>query len=240
MNRPIEIYLLDDDPVFLRTFSRALEQFLSRQSHPFHLSAFTDGSTLLTQAGSARQLDLLISDIDLNTEATSGLMVAQQLRRRFPDCSIIYLTAFLEFATEIYDTRPLYFILKEEYMHRIPAAMQIFFRDYTARQDILSVTSGRDRCVLRLRDLIYCERVGRKTNLVCTDRQLLVPDPISELMDKLPANRFIICHQGYIVGLAYVESYRRYLISLSTGRELPISRARYDAFQKAFAAYLAD
>lgn len=239
MNQTMEIYLLDDDPVFLQTFSHALTAFLQKRSEQFQLHSFADGEALLAQAASADRIDLLITDICLGSDTITGLGVANQLRRRFPACSIIFLTAFLEYATEIYDTRPLYFILKEEYQQRIPAAMELFFRDQAEKQDSITVSTGRTKAVVRLQDLIYCERVGRKTKLVSTDRQLFTSDTIDAFAARLPQNRFIVCHKGYIVNFSYVVSYRRYAATLSSGQELPISRARYDAFRAAFANHLA-
>lgn len=238
MFQSLEIYLLDDDPVFLQTFSQTLEDYLQQQGCIFQLHAFTDGKELLVRAVERRQADLLIADIALGSRETNGLDVASKMRCWFPGCSIIYLTAFLEFATEIYDTRPLYFILKEEYQQRIPLAMKLFFQDYAAKQETLTVTTGRTQTVIQLQDLIYCEHIGRKTNLVCTGQELLVPDTIANLMNRLPQRRFVICHKGYIVGLQYVKSYCRYVVTLNTGQELPISRSRYEAFRAAFLRYL--
>lgn len=240
MNPYVEIYLLDDDPVFLKTFAQSLGVFLEQQSVAYHMHAFTGSDELLQQAEKEPQIDLLIADICLGSATISGLSVASQIRDLFPGCSIIYLTAFLEFATEIYDTRPLYFILKEEYRQRIPAAMELFFREHRKKQEVLTVTFGKNQAVIQLQELIYCERTGRKTRLVCTEREIQVPDTIAMLADRLPQKRFAVCHKGYIVGLRYVDSYRRYAVTLRNGEEIPVSRARYDPFRTAFAAYLAE
>lgn len=240
MKQTIEIYLLDDDPVFLQTYSRGLNEYLQKRSELFQIHSFTNGEALLAQAAAAERIDLLIVDICLGADTITGLGVASQLRSRFPDCSIIYLTAYLEYATEIYETRPLYFIIKEEFQKRLPVAMELFFQQQLEKQTSIIVSTGRTEAVVRLHDLIYCEHIGRKTKLVCTDRQILVPDSIDELASKLPANRFIVCHKGYIVNFNYVVTYRRHIAVLSTGQELPISRARYDAFRAAYANQLAE
>ncbi len=58
MFQSLEIYLLDDDPVFLQTFSQALEDYLRQQSCIFQIHAFTDGKELLARASERRQADL--------------------------------------------------------------------------------------------------------------------------------------------------------------------------------------
>ncbi len=67
MFQSLEIYLLDDDPVFLQTFSQALEDYLRQQSCIFQIHAFTDGKELLARASERRQADLLIADIALGS-----------------------------------------------------------------------------------------------------------------------------------------------------------------------------
>lgn len=125
MRQYLEIYLLDDDPVFLAAIQTALEDQLARQPYSYRLHAFSSGEKLLAAAEQNR-VDLLISDIDLGEEPISGLSVAQHIRRDYPDCGIIYLTSYLEYATEIYETQPLYFILKSEYAGESPRLWSCF------------------------------------------------------------------------------------------------------------------
>lgn len=239
MNPVLEIYLLDDDTVFLSSFAHALEAHLSRQPYPYRLHSFSSGGALLS-AAEENQVDLLISDIDLRDENFSGLTVARRIRDCHPDCGIIFLTSFLQYATEIYETRPLYFILKEEYTQRITPAMELYFRQLEAQMETMTLTSGREEVVLRLQDLIYCERSGRKTRLVCQDRELTIIPGIEELQNSLPRRQFVITHKSFIVNLKYVKSHLRFEALLTTGQIIPISRSRYEDFRSAFMAFLAE
>lgn len=238
MSQAIEIYLLDDDPVFLQTFSTALKAYLRKRPDDYRFHTYTDGELLISQVKESQRVDLLIADICLNTDTISGIRVAELVRAENPTCGIIYLTNYLEYATEIYNTRPLYFILKEEYQLRIPTAMEMFFLDREEDRDTLAMVSGHTQSVIHLRDLLYCEHVGRRTKLVCIGSELFVSDKIEELSCKLPQKQFVVCHKGYIVNLNYVQSYQRYTARLSTGQELPISRSRYEAFRAAFANFV--
>lgn len=236
--RPINIYLLDDDPVFQGAMRQALGEYLDARGTAFTLKTFLRGEDMLKSLAGEETLDLLISDIDLGREGLSGLETARRVRQQRPECAIIYLTAYLEFATEIYETAPLYFILKEEYCQRIAPAMELFFARQGRGKETISLTVSREQVAVPLAALRYCERVGRKTRVVLEDREYLVTDTIVELMGRLPGDRFAICHKGYLVGLRFVRSCQRYQASLTSGETIPVSRSRYEAFREAFAAYL--
>lgn len=238
MNPVLEIYLLDDDPIFLNTIGHALDEYLSRQPYFYKLHSFSSGEALLSAAEDT-PVDLLISDIDLGVEPISGLAVAERIRKAYPCCGIIYLTSFLDYATEIYETQPLYFILKEEYLQRIAPAMELYFRGVESQMKSLTITAGRESVVLQLQDLIYCERVGRKTRIICRDRELMVSPGIEELMEHLPRRQFVITHKGFLVNLKFVKSHLRYEALLQTGQIIPISRSRYESFRTAFLEFLA-
>lgn len=239
MKQILTIYILDDDPVILEAVGREAQTYLDAMpEYDAQISRFQSGTELLRHLDHANNLDLLLTDIDLGERESSGIAVARQVRSKFPQCGIVYLTAFLSYATEIYETRPLYFILKEEYRQRIPRAMELFFQDYNSRRDTLTVLSGRERQVLELSEIRYLEHIDRKTEIVMRDRRVAVGDSIPELMEQLPESRFCICHRGYIVNLGEVQSFRRYEITLSNGQCIPISRARFAPFQRAFSEYL--
>ena len=239
MKQILTIYILDDDPVILEAVGREVQAYLDGMpEYEAQISRFSSGGELLRHLAHAGSLDLLLTDIDLGSQDTSGIAVARQVRQRFPQCGIVYLTAFLSYATEIYETRPLYFILKEEYRQRIPRAMELFFQDYQSKKDTLTVVSGREQQVLELSEIRYLEHVDRKTEIVLRDRRVAVGGSIPELMEQLPERRFCICHRGYIVNLGEVQSFRRYEITLNGGERIPISRARFEPFQRAFSEYL--
>ncbi len=232
----LNVFLVDDDPIFLNTIHRALTDHLSACPYSCNIRPFSSGQALLDALDVP--VDLLIADIDLGREPISGLDVARQYRNLHPEGRIIFLTSFLEYATDIYESQPMYFILKSEYLRRIPQAMDLFFRSLEADMATVTLTSGREQVALRVRDLIYGERVGRKTRLVCTDRELLVTPNLTSLMELLPQSQFFILHQGFLVNLSYIKSFLRYEALLKTGQIIPISRARYDGLSAAFGRFL--
>lgn len=235
MKQILKIYTLDDDPVILGGFTDALTGYLQTlPDYEAHVTRFTSGQSLFQHLDHAKALDLLLTDIDLGDPAIDGIAVARRVRERFPQCAVIYLTAYMDYATEIFETEPLYFILKDQYRQRIPRAMELFFQKYSQNRETITVTCGREKQVVPLGDILYLQHTDRRT-LIFTKTQLLdVGDTIPELLKQLPEDRFVQCHRSYIVALKQVRQFRRFDLQLFTGEVIPISRAKYEGFRRAF------
>lgn len=65
-----------------------------------------------------------VAVLDIRMEGTDGILLAEQINDLLPQCAVIFLTAFLEYATDVYETRHVYFILKSELEQRIGSALE--------------------------------------------------------------------------------------------------------------------
>lgn len=234
MKQLLKIYILDDDPVILGGFTDALTAYLAKMpQYDVQITRFTGGRELLQHLSHAKSLDLLLTDIDLG-RSLSGIDIARQVRAKFPLCAIIYLTAYPDYVTEIFETRPLYFIRKDQYRQRIPMAMDLFFQQYGQSRAALTVVCGREKRVLPLEDIRYLQHTERRTLIHTCTETLDVKDSIPKLIEQLPEDRFVWCHRSYVVALDQVKQFQRFELQLLSGEVLPISRAKYNDFLRAF------
>ncbi|EKC47003.1 Response regulator of the LytR/AlgR family, partial [human gut metagenome] len=54
---------------------------------------------------------------------TGGIRLAQSMKHYAPFCQIIFLSSYLSYATEVYETEHIYFILKSQLHQRIGPAL---------------------------------------------------------------------------------------------------------------------
>ena len=235
----LTIFLLDDNEAFLHGFQQHLTEWLKENvSGTYETFCFNDAAAML-QAAETRQADLLISDIDLGGDIPSGIDAAAQLLKLWPGCAVIYLTAYLSYATDVYETAPIYFILKDEYDTRIPKAMKRFFQYWMAQQRYVSIISGSATVAIPLKQLIYCERVGRTVHFYLDDgRDFPSILSIKEIYELLPKEQFSICHRGFIVNHSFISSTKRLELTLSTGQTLPVGRSCCDSFRENYSRWL--
>lgn len=239
--KPLSIFLLDDNAVFLQGFQQHLSEYLKQNAaDAFTTAHFSDVPSML-EAAKTVPVDLVIADIDLGANAPSGIDGVAELLKLWPDCAVIYLTAFLSYATDIYETAPIYYILKEEYTDRLPQAMKRFFQYRSEQTQYVSILSCASRVIVPLKQLVYCERFGRSVQLNLSDGQeIRTSMSIKEIYDLLPKRQFSICHRGYIVNHHFISATKRLEITLSTGKTLPVGRSCCDTFRENYHHWLAN
>lgn len=233
------VCLLDDDEAFLSEFGRKLTEYLSTLPYSFSVSSFSRASELEKSAAHC-QPDLIISDIQLAGEAENGIELLHRLRKQGCTADLIFLTGYLDFAPDVFEVRPLYFILKSEFAQRIPKAIDLFLEKKRKAQNVLSVTFRNKTELIPVEDVLYCEHSMRKTMIVCKDRQYSVTTPLPRIAQDLPAGQFAFIHQSILVNLSYVARFGKTEIVLMNETKLPISRSQSSAFRQAMAEYLSE
>ena len=236
----IHIYILDDSAPFVQRFKNWLDNYLSAAS-PFSytLSAFTNAAELLA-AANADHIELLIEDIELGTSRYTGIDAVNDLRKIHPKCNVIYLSAYTSYALDVFDTKPLYFISKNEYQTRLPNAMELFWHTYSEQCQYIRLTINNKPITIYLNNLIYCEHSNRVTRLVLSNGELLSYTSLRNIYELLPQNRFALCHKSYIVNFNYVLTYSRHIVTLTNCAELPMSRSFCDAFRARYRKWLSN
>lgn len=115
------IAICDDEPVHLEYTQSLVQKVLPPTQ--FETELFT-GAEQLLQAMEPGDYCPNIAVLDIRMDGTDGIELAKKLNRLAPGCKIIFLTGFLDYATEVYETEHVYFVLKSEMEHRLGRALQ--------------------------------------------------------------------------------------------------------------------
>ncbi len=75
-------------------------------------------------------------------------------------------------------------------------------------------------------------KYGRHCLLHTTDGDFQVSAPTATLEKEHP-ELFMRCHECYLVNPGYIVSIKRFTVTLSNGKSLPIPEKKYTAFKKA-------
>lgn len=231
----IHIAICDDDRIQIKKTEKLILKKADRFSPETDL--FSDGSELIKaveNAGYAPDLAVL----DIHMPGNSGIEVAKTLNLLVPECRIIFLTSFLGYATEVYETRHSYFILKSELDDRIDAALTKALED-KAQEPRIRFREGRTVQTVNVAELLYLERILKKTAIVlCSGKKHFTSAKAEELLKDVPASRFIHCHQSFWVNVEKIAGMKTENFVLINGEEIPISRSRKKEAREAFFARL--
>ena len=85
----------------------------------------------VTQQGYAPRVAVL----DIRMAGMDGIELAKRLNALVPGCAVIFLTAYLSYAPDVYETRHVYFVLKSELDRRIGSALRAALAELEAVPD---------------------------------------------------------------------------------------------------------
>lgn len=180
--------------------------------------------------------DILISDIDMG--CYNGIDFASKINHINPACIIIFISNFLNYATEVYDVSHIYFILKSEIGERLPKALQKAISKYNERieKSILVKFQSNEYRIL-LADITYVEALGRYLYIHDVRQSYKYIQSLKSIMSELSSS-FARCHNSYLVNMKYIHSINRTSCVLCDGVVIPISQTYSKAFQAAYIAYV--
>ena len=103
--------ICDDDPRQLHTIGKLIHTYFhTRSDSSWNVASFLSGDALLAQSHARNGFDLYLLDILM--PGLNGIETGRQLRETGDGGEIIYLTSSNDFASESYDVRAFFYLLK--------------------------------------------------------------------------------------------------------------------------------
>ena len=109
------IGICDDDKKWLQTCNKILIEFSKFINMDLETRCFSNPEGLL--AYKDEPLDAVFLDIELGRKL--GISVAKELNKTRPNCRIVYMTNYLHYATEIYNTEHIWFVVKKDFRDKV-------------------------------------------------------------------------------------------------------------------------
>ncbi len=182
------------------------------------------------------EFDIVIMDIELDKK--SGIDLAIQTNILSPFTQIIFVTAYIDYASDVYESKHTYFISKEKIEQYLPIALEKTTKNIRdIKSQFIHVSWNKQKFELSQKDIIYAERVYRTTYIYTRYEVYKTSKKISELLSMLN-NNFCTCHKSIIVNLNYVKNIEKNSVILKINQILPISRSQRDEFKKKYNRFL--
>ena len=181
-------------------------------------------------------VDILLIDINLVDE--NGIEVAELIKQRYPHIKIIFITGHINYARDIFEAEPCFFLVKPiEEARLIQAIDKAISLIHEERQMCISVVSRGEIRNLQLSQIRFVE--SRNRNLIIREKNLdfEVHMKLDDFENQLP-DSFCRCHQSYIVNLNHIRELTNDGAVLYSGELVPVSRSKYAEVKKIFLKYL--
>lgn len=182
--------------------------------------------------------DILILDIKWEEDDMTGIDWAVKLQKRFPALKIIFLTGYIDYATDIFTARPSYFLTKPIQKEKLCEAIDRVMQDLEKENEnpLVLQVSG-ELQVINPSDVLFIESKKHELIIYDIDKENRVWMKLDEMLVRLP-DSFIRIHQSFAVNASYIKKFSPDGVVLLNDLNLPVSRSRYSKAKNRFLDYL--
>ena len=233
----IEIFLCDDD----RSITDYLHFFIMKhyngemQATSFNRCADLFGMIEIN----GRIPDILIMDVNLKDG--NGIQTVKRIQAAHPGIKVIYLTGILQYATEIFQTDPIYFLTKPINENKLADAIEKAKKALESdRSDSMVIKTNGSEVLIYRKEIVFVESRGRKLIFYMNNGdELCVYEKMDVMQNQLGFN-FVRSHKSFLINMKYIVERNNQEFSLADGRVLPISKPNLREAKMRFISYLGD
>ncbi len=229
----IRVIDIDDEPLALRQ----LEMYIAKV--PF-LELVAACSSAAMAAPYVAKSDALF--LDINMPDLSGMDFIKSLPH---PPAVVFTTAYSEYAVDGFRVNAVDYLLKPFSFKEFEASCGKLRRHLEmqaaleAREadPILHFKADYRTISIDVRKIIYVESMSEyvKIFLVDAEAPVVILYSLKNLIEQLPADRFMRIHRSYIIALGHIADASRTSVRLDNGKTLPVG----ELYRPAFSAYLA-
>lgn len=228
----MDIAICDDDKNILQYLKKKIEIILEDNCQ---ITTFESGYDLIEYIDSdISNPDIIFMDIDLKEHL--GIDVAKKIQQKFNNIKIIFITGYVSYVEDIFEVETLYYpakpINEEKLKKALNKAMEVI---KVNKEEILNIKT--EVVSINLNDVNYIESHLRTVIMHCGKIKKTIYKKLNEIENILP-EKFIRCHQSYIVNMEKVNILTTNKFILKSGDKVPVSQSKYKDTKEKFLNYL--
>lgn len=150
------------------------------------------------------KIDVLF--LDINMPKLSGISFVRSLK--VPP-SIVFITAYPEYAVDGFEVDAVDYLLKPVSFERFRTAVNRLLERLTVNSEPenrkhLMVRANKKNYPINFDELLYLEAQGDYVRFVTAEKSLMVHGTLKEFISQLPAKLFCRIHKSYVISLSKV------------------------------------
>ena len=234
----INIAVCDDDASFARFLATQIRELWAIKIPDSvalgDLAVFSGAAALGSYADGDKALNIVFLDIDMPDK--DGFAAASELKVRFPDVVIIFVSSYENYVYSSFEYSPFRFLRKSHLGEELPKALVQAVEKCMLDGRVISFDTTEGEQLVRLRDILYIE--SQKNYYIIREiagHVVKCRGTMSEAEAKLEGGDMFRVHSGYLVNMANVASIKNATeVRMISGECLPIARGRFAEFRDAY------
>lgn len=166
-----------------------------------------------------------IAFIDIVLDDGSGINAVSEICSEAPDMKYIFMTAHVrEYAEDIFvGAKPYGYIGKPIIADKVYYYIDRLEKELRMASGVLRTGRGKQETELQFSNICRIESVKRKLYFTCVNGTVEVYDKMNTVEASLD-ERFIRCHQSYIVNADFIAEFGTDTLTMKDGTEISITR----------------
>lgn len=182
--------------------------------------------------------------LDIKMPGMDGVKLAEEIRKKNGRMMLVFLSSYLEYATEGYKVKAFDYLLKINVDAKWDALVERVIRQLADdREKIYRVMAGAKVVTVPLDDIIYVYKEGNYCHFVLMGWQKDIAERKSmwKLEEELkPYKYFVYAKRGYIINIRKIREYKVREVIMENGDVIPIGRMHIDRIKDKVMEYMGD
>ena len=234
------IAICDDEEIFRKNIYEIIMKYMDEKGCPCEVDEFASGKDFISLGINMAKYDIVF--LDINMDEIDGMETAQEIRKVSNDISIVFVTAFVNYAVQGYSVNAIRYILKnnENFAELIFECIDAISKrmNYSVKKKEFKFSEGIKNISLEL--MLYIESTLHKLNFHIMEDKLntySLYGKLDEVENELEDKAFLRIHKSYLVNMKHIVGINRYEALLNNGIRLKISKDRYKSVKEKFVSY---
>ena len=235
----IKIAICDDEIALCSYLESLLLKISEKYGISFEIDIFYTGHGLLGKL-ETECYNLLFLDIEIPD--MSGIYIGNHIRNTISNESlqIAYISSKTEYAMQLFDFRPINFIVKPFMYDDIKKVIDKYMKINNINTQIFSYKKRHIIHNISLSDILYFESKGRKTIIHSQNACDEFYSSLDDIYPSVKNSNFLFIHKSYIVNCFYISTFEYEQIILTDNTILPISQSRRSEIKNKYLEIMRD
>ncbi|MCL2045107.1 MAG: LytTR family DNA-binding domain-containing protein [Oscillospiraceae bacterium] len=228
----MRIVICEDEEPIQTQISDAIHDWAKERSVHVEISCFASAEAFL-MVWENGIYDLAILDIEL--KELTGIDLATIIRKTDKSIQLLFLTSHKQYSLSGYDVDALHYLIKPlsvtAFIPILEKALSLMGTRFTPG---LFISNDSITTTIPYIHIHYIEKQSHFAYIHTEYETISIRKTITELLDELPADSFILCHRSYIVNLLKIDCIYSDHLLLSSGIKIPLSRNNVKPVKNAY------
>lgn len=231
----IRVMILDDEQMYLEKEKQITEKYFAEKGMSCKIDFYLNAEWFLY--GLKEEVyDLYILDVEM--PGINGIEVAKEIRKRYPEPVIIFVTNYMEYAVEAYEVNTYRYIPKMILDAKLPQAYDALLPEIMEKEEQYYIIEKKGEIEkIAYSDIFYLKKEGKYVVFVHRRGESRVRKSLKLVQEELNSDEFLLVDKGYVVNIRHVMKMKGLDVYLRDGMILPVGTARLGQVKRAIVEF---